>query len=357
MSQKREKTYGVGILGAAHVHTSWYARELRESSWAEVKAVVDSNLERAHVMLGEEKSHIPDHYTEPAEMLKRDDIEVVCIASETCRHAEYAIAAAEAGKHICMEKVIALTLEEADEVIRAAEKAGVKLICPPFAHDANPVTRKTKELIEEGRIGTPNLAHFHTGHEGLIYDRWEAWFYDPAQSGGGALVDLGVHPIYDSLYLFGAAQEVTGMTTTFYRERMLGDYRLANIQTDDNAVTTIKFRNDVLCVSDVSFTRMADRSNTAIYGTKGTIILGDPSAPLLYSHATGSGETKWEAPEIPSSKPPVELIVDLIEKEEGTWRVNGKWARDVLEVVLATYESAKTKRTVELPIKPEAHRP
>jgi len=349
LSQKREKTYGVGILGAAHVHTSWYAREFRESSWAEVKAVVDSNLERAHVMLGEEKDHIPDYYTDPQEMLKRDDIDVVCIVSETSKHVELALAAAEAGKHICMEKVIALTLADADEVIRAVDQAGVKLICPPFAHDASPVLRKTKELIDEGRIGTPNLAHFHTGHEGLIYNRWEAWFYDPAQSGGGALVDLGVHPIYDSLYLFGEVEEVTGMMTTFYRERSLGGYHLANIRTDDNTITTIKFRNDMMCVSDVSFTRMADRSNTAIYGTEGTIILGDPSAPLLLAGATGSGEMKWQEPEIPDLKSPVELIVDLIEQEEGTWRVNGKWARDVLEVILATYESAKTKRTIVLP--------
>jgi 1,5-anhydro-D-fructose reductase (1,5-anhydro-D-mannitol-forming) len=346
VTDKRSKTYGVGILGTAHVHTGWYAREFRDSTWAEVKAVAEPDQECARAMLGDEAGHIKDFYTEPAEMLRRDDIEVVCIASQTSRHAEYAIAAAEARKHICMEKVIALTLDDADAIMRAAGKAGVKLICPPFVHDSKAEILKAKEIIDQGLIGVPTLAHFHTGHEGLIYSKWEAWFYDPAQSGGGALVDLGVHPIYEALFLFGEASEVSGMAATHYTERMLGDFPLSNIETDDNAVTTMRFKSGTLCVTDVSFTRMADRSNAAIYGTEGTIILGDRSAPLLYSDASG----EWKTPDLPKVKPSVEVIVDLIENEEDTWRVNGKWSRDVLEVVLASYESSSTGRTVALPL-------
>jgi len=352
MSSKRDKTYGVGILGGAHVHTGWYANELRKSSWAEVKAVADPDLDRARAMLGPEAEHIGDFYDEPADMLARDDIDVVFISSQTSQHLAFATAAARANKHICMEKVIALTLPDADKIIDAAAKAGVKLICPPFVHDAKPEILKVKEIIDSGAIGKCTLAHFHTGHEGLIYSPFEAWFYDPAKAGGGALMDLGVHPIYESLFLFGRAAEVSGMTTTAHTERMLGQFHLKNIKVEDNSVTTIKFESGMIVVTDVSFTRIADRSNSAIYGTEGTIILADPTGPLLVNSPklVGKGNDPWHRPDVPEGKPAVEVIIDLIENEEGTPRVTGKWARDVLEVVLASYESARTGKTVKLPL-------
>jgi len=352
MSAKRDKTYGVGILGGAHVHTGWYANELRESTWADVKAVADPDMDRAKAMLGPEAEHIADFYTDPAEMLARDDIDVVCISSETSQHVEFATASAKAGKHICMEKVIALTLADADKVIAAAAKAGVKLICPPFVHDSKPEILKVKEIVDSGAIGKPTLAHFHTGHEGLIYSPFEAWFYDPAKAGGGALMDLGVHPIYDSLFLFGPAKEVSGMTSIAFKERILGDFPVKDIQVEDNSVTTIKFESGMMVVTDVSFTRMADRSNSAIYGTEGTIILGDAAGPLLVNSPKlpGEGDDPWHRPDLSEGKSAVEVIVDLIENEKDTPRVTGQWARDVLEVVLASYESAKTGKTVTLPL-------
>ncbi|MHC4986747.1 MAG: Gfo/Idh/MocA family protein, partial [Planctomycetota bacterium] len=167
MNAKRDTTYGVGILGTAHVHTGWYASELRESSWAEVKAVADPDLDVARAMLGPEADHVDDFYTDPAELLARDDIDVALISSRTDQHVPFAMAAIEAGKHICMEKVIALTLADADAIMAAAAKAGVKLICPPFVHDSKPEMLMVKELLDAGAIGKPTMAHFHTGHEGL----------------------------------------------------------------------------------------------------------------------------------------------------------------------------------------------
>ncbi len=352
MSPKRDTTYGVGILGTAHVHTGWYANELSESSWADIKAVADPDLDVARAMLGPEAEHVDDFYDDPADLLARDDIDVVWISSRTDQHVPFAMAAVAAGKHICMEKVIALTLADADAIMAAAAKAGVKLICPPFAHDTKPEMLKVKELIDAGAIGKPTMAHFHTGHEGLIYSPFEAWFYDPAQAGGGALMDLGVHPIYESLFLFGPAKEVQGMTSIAFTERMLGDFPVKDIQVEDNSVTTIKFASDVLVITDVSFTRIADRSNSAIYGTEGTIILGDPAGPVLVNspHLPGEPEDGWHAPDLPEAKSSVEAIVDMIENEEGTPRVTGQWARDVLEIVLASYQSARTGKTVSLPL-------
>ncbi|MCK4601717.1 MAG: Gfo/Idh/MocA family oxidoreductase, partial [Phycisphaerae bacterium] len=108
MSAKRDKTYGVGILGAAHVHTGWYANELRESSWADIKAVADPDLDRARAMFGPEVEHIADFTTDPAEMLARDDIDAVVIATPDHWHVPAALEAARTGKDMYVEKPLGL---------------------------------------------------------------------------------------------------------------------------------------------------------------------------------------------------------------------------------------------------------
>ena len=347
-----KKVYGVGLISFAHVHAIGYARNFQQGPGTKLVAVADSNIERGKE--GANALGIKEFYSDPYDVLKRKDIDIVCITSETARHAEYAVATAEAGKHICMEKVLDVTLERADKIIKAAKKAGVKLICPPFPHDFNPALRKTKELIDDGYIGRPHFAHWHIGHGGPG-GRWSEWFYDPMEAGGGALIDLGVHPIYQVLYLFGEAREVLGTMSNIYSERIIGNKHLTNIQTEDNALTVIKFRNGVVSVSDVSFARRRDISNNAIYGTEGTIVLNSPFAPLtVYSTKMSEEWRGWSVPELRLPIPPreqMELFLNLIEKEEGTWRVNGKWARDVLEIVLASYKSANTKGAVALPLR------
>lgn len=350
-----KKVYGVGLIGFAHVHALGYARAFQQGPNTKLVAVADSNVERGKQ--GANALNVKEFYSDPYKMLKRDDIDIVCITCETARHAEYAIAAAEVGKHICMEKVLDVTLERADKIIQAAKKADVKLICPPFPHDFSPILRKVKGFIDDGYIGKPNLAHWHIGHGG-VSQRWSEWFYDLKEAGGGALVDLGVHPIYQALYLFGEAKEVMGTMTNVYSERIVGDKPLKNIQTEDNAVTVIKFKNDVISISDVSFARKRDMSNNAIYGTEGTIILNSPFAPLsVHSGKMPEKWRGWNMPEliIPFSpearrRAQISLFLNLVEEEEGTWRVNGKWARDVLEIVLASYKSAETKKAVNLPL-------
>ena len=347
-----KKVYGVGLIGFAHVHALGYAKTFQAGPGTKLIAVADSNVERGKE--GANALGMKDFYSDPREMLERDDIDIVCITSETARHAEYAVTAAEAGKHICMEKVLDITLKRADRIIKAAEKAGVKLICPPFPHDFNPVLLKIKEFIDSGYIGKPHFAHWHIGHGG-VGQRWSEWFYDPKEAGGGALIDLGVHPIYQALYLFGEAREVLGTKMSVYSERTVGDKHLTNIQTEDNAVTVTIFKNDVMSVSDVSFARKKDLSNNAIYGTEGTIVLNSPFASLtVYSTKMSEEWRGWNMPEIRlpiSPKDQMELFLNLIEKEEGTWRVNGKWARDVLEIVLASYKSAETKKVITLPLR------
>jgi len=353
MGEKTEKIYGVGLIGFAHVHARGYALAFKGGPGTKLIAVADENEERGKA--GAQAVGVKEYYSDPYEMLKRDDIDIICITCETAKHAEYAVAAAEAGKHICLEKVLEVTLDRADRIIKAAKKAGVKLVCPPFPHDFNPVLRKAKEIIDKGLIGKPTMAHWHTGHRG-VRAPWGEWFYDPEKAGGGALIDLGVHDIYKSLYLFGEAKEVTSMMSNVYTERVVGEKRITGIKTEDNAVTIVKFKNGVLSVSDVSFARMADLSNNAIYGTEGTILINSKLGDLaIYSTKTPPEWEGWNVIEVQvprireqNRREHVKAFIELIEKEEDTWRVNGKWARDVLEIVLAAYESAKSKRTISL---------
>jgi predicted dehydrogenase len=136
------------ILSFAHIHAWSYARVLKELEEAELVAIYDDNPQRLREAA--ERYGVKDTYSDYRQLLKRDDIDAVVIASENAKHAELAVAAAEAGKHMIVEKPIATTLEDAERMVRAAEKAGVKLQ-QAFVMRWHDATVAVKRMLDEGR--------------------------------------------------------------------------------------------------------------------------------------------------------------------------------------------------------------
>jgi len=145
----RVAVIGCGAWGTQH------ARVYQELDSTELAAVCDLDEARAKTVADR---YGVDAYTEYGRLLERRDVEAVSICTPTVTHAEVALWAIEAGKHILIEKPMTNLVSEAEEVIRAAEKAGVKLMVG-FVERFNPAVRKTVELIKAGEIGEVILAH------------------------------------------------------------------------------------------------------------------------------------------------------------------------------------------------------
>lgn len=218
-------------------------------------------------------------------LVERDDIDVIDIVTPNNTHAEIAIAAAKAGKHVICEKPLALTLEQSRAMLAAVKQAGVvHMICHNYRFA--PAVQYAKQLIDEGRLG--KIYHIRAT---FLQD----WLMDPQfpltwrlrkeVSGSGTHGDLGAHIIDLARFLVGEFSEVVGMMETFVKERPLGemdihlkaqvdgDAKWGEVDVDDATAFLARFENGALGTFEV--TRFA-RGNLAgnrfeINGERGSI--------------------------------------------------------------------------------------
>jgi len=217
-------------------------------------------------------------------VVERKDIDVVDVATPGYLHHPMVIAAAEAGKHILCEKPLANSLAEAKDMLRAAEKAGVKHYLN-FNYRRVPAIAFAKKLIEEGRIG--KVYHYH----GAYLQDWImdpdfplVWRLEKKYAGSGALGDIGAHATDLAQFLNGDIESVTGQMTTFIKERPLpsdgagawgakGKGGKGKVTVDDDANYLAHFRNGSVGVFESSrFAGGRRNFNTfQIYGSQGSL--------------------------------------------------------------------------------------
>ncbi len=141
---------GFGVIGVGIVGGAWHAHVYHHMPGAELVAVCDLNAERAREIA--DKYAVPHVYTDYRELLARPDIAAVSIATPDFAHREIAVAAARAGKHILVEKPLAMTVEDAEAILAAVQAAGVKLMVD-FHNRVNPAFVGTKAAVDNGDLG------------------------------------------------------------------------------------------------------------------------------------------------------------------------------------------------------------
>ena len=219
--------------------------------------------------------------------IARDDIDVVDICTPNNVHAEIAIAAAKAGKHIICEKPLARTVEEARAMTKAVKEAGVTNMVA-FNYRRTPAVALAKRFIDEGRIG--KILNFR----GTYLQDWSAdpngplsWRFQKNIAGSGAIGDIGTHVVDMAHYLVGNITEVNAITKTYIKERpiqaggvdMLGasdkktDAPLGIVDVDDEVLSLIRFETGA--VGTLEATRNAYGRNNfltlEIHGEEGSI--------------------------------------------------------------------------------------
>jgi predicted dehydrogenase len=187
------------------------AEVLAQSAEARLAAVADPDLARAREIAGTRGALA---FSDWREAIARPEIDVVILATPTKFHAEIAIAALEAGKHVLCEKPLARNVEEAARMLATAQRAQ-KLLKTGFNYRYMPHVRKAKELIDAGDLGSLYLVRSRFGHGGRPgYEK--EWHTNRELSGGGVLLEQGIHLLDLVRYLLGEPSKVLGSSHTFF---------------------------------------------------------------------------------------------------------------------------------------------
>ena len=236
MMQESENKLRFGQIGCGDIAQIRYFPSYPAAHYSELGAVCDANAERLDRLQAVfPKAACYDSYRQ---LLQDRNLDAVVITTPPSTHRVIAVEAAQAGKHILLEKPMALALEDADAMIAAAETAGVSLLPMPF--DQLRTLTETKRIIQEGRIGRPVSFEATAVHNGTNHS---PWFY---RRGGGVLSDLAIYPISWITGLVGAAARVSAISSMVVPERTMLDGSVVSCEVEDNLVVTLQWNDGTL---------------------------------------------------------------------------------------------------------------
>jgi myo-inositol 2-dehydrogenase/D-chiro-inositol 1-dehydrogenase len=343
----------VGIIGSqfeADIHAASFQMAPEE---AEVVAVASPTPGHAAALAA--RYGIPRVFTDYRAMLAERDIEMVTIAAPNALHAAMTLECARAGKHVVSEKPLAMTLEEAEEMVEACRRQGVLLL---YAEELyfTPKYVKAKEMADQGAFGKVYLVKQSEKHFGAH----SPWFWDVERSGGGVFMDMGCHGIA-FCYWFLNRPRIKNVYC------QMGTYAHAGrTRGEDNSICILEFDNGALGLVEDSWARrggMDDRIE--VYGDQGVTYanLHMGNALPTYSEA-GYGYAVEKAPSTKGWSYPVfdELWNYGFPQEmrhfarsvrgKETPISTGEDGQVVLEALYAGYASAGAGRRIELPFRP-----
>lgn len=294
------------------------------------------------------------HFVDMHQMMREVDIDVVVILTESGNHAKHVIELAKYGKHIVVEKPMALTLDDADAMISACDEAGVKLFVVKQNRFNVPVV-KLREALEEGRFGKLVLGTVRVRwcRPQSYYDQdsWRGtWAFD-----GGVLTNQASHHVDMLEWMLGDVDSVFAMSTT----------ALVNIEAEDTAVVTLRFKNGALGIIEATTAvRPKDlEGSISILGEGGVVEIAGFAVNQMKTWnfvepQAGDGEVMEKY----SVNPPnvygfghqayYEHVVDCIANDK-QHLVDGLVGRKSLELINAIYESVETGREVPLRFRPK----
>ncbi len=247
------------ILSFAHYHANFWAEAIGQMPGEAVLAGIwDDDPSRGQ----EAAARFGTTYEPDLEMLLANS-DAAGIVSETAKHRELIEACAEAGVHVFCEKPLATTLEDAIAV-RAIENAGGIVIRQNFPKRTDPINEELLNLIRSEVLGTPALVRIRHGHRHGLDSGFRAqWYADPVQSGGGTLIDEGVHAADLLRWFFGDPDEVSAAVTT----------HLPGLDVEDTASAVYLWPSGLLAEVTMSWTFVAAEQSIEVFGPAGTAVL------------------------------------------------------------------------------------
>lgn len=324
------------ILGCGRISTKHVESIINNKDEAELVAVYDIIEELAIDKKNQYESSIEGSnvkvYTDYKEFLNDEDIDVVTIATISGYHAEQAIDCLNHNKHILIEKPMALSLEDADKIIKLGKEKNKK-VCVSHQNRFSPAVQKLRRAIDEGRFG--KLIH---GTARTLWTRDDNYYAQASWRGtkeldGGTLMNQCIHNIDLLQWMMGGEVErLSSETDTFIRK----------IETEDFGALLIRFKNGTVGIVEGSvcvYPKNLEES-LSIFGEKGTVVISGNEIKTWkfederdYDYVELDGSNLGHTP----------LYEDLIEaiRENREPLVNGEEGRKAIELILRTYEERK----------------
>lgn len=344
------------IIGCGRISYKHVEGIVNNSDEAVLVATCDP-IESAAVKRAEEyKSSIKDAevkvYKDYKEMLDKEDIDVVTIATESGYHPEIAIYCMNKGKHVVVEKPMALSTEDADRMIEAAKKNNVKLsVC--HQNRFNPPIQKLRKAVEENRFG--KLIN------GMASIRWtrDMGYYKQApwrgtyELDGGTLMNQCIHDIDLLQWMMGGEVEsVYAQTGTFLRD----------IEAEDFGAIIIRFKNGAVGIIEGSacvYPKNLEET-LSVFGETGSVVIGGlavnkvetwrfaddkDNEDEILKQQEGDPDTVYGHGHTPLFKNVIDAINNGVEP-----LINGPEGKKGMEIILAAYKSQKTGEAVKFPM-------
>jgi predicted dehydrogenase len=336
-----------GIIGCGRIAPK-HAESIMALEEAELVAVCDIIPERVRDF-AEKYSAVP--YEDYRRLLERKDLDIVTIATSSDLHAEIGCAAAQAGKHVMVEKPMAMNLRSADQLIAACRESGVKLAVI-HQNRFNKSVKLLRKALEDGRFG--KLTH---GQATIRWNRDDNYYAQAPWRGtklkdGGVLMNQSIHNIDLLQWMFGPVDSVFGYTET----------NLRHIEMEDVGAAVLRFKNGAIGLIEASSTLYPKNIEETlnIFGATGSVIIGGIAVNRIEVwEFPDSEDEKQEIFAAQEGDPPTvygfghrEIIQDMIQaiKDDRLPAVHGEEGRKALEIILAIYQCQKTKQPVVFPL-------
>jgi predicted dehydrogenase len=338
------------LIGAGNI-AKIYVDAFAHVPDAQVRVVCNLTEERGRALAARCNADWTNDYRQA---VARPDVDAVVVATPSGKHGEVAVAAAQAGKHLLVEKPIEITLARVDQILDAVAQAGVVLACV-FPLRFGEGMRQVKAAVDAGRLGRLALAD--------VYVKWyrPQSYYDVGwrgtweNDGGGALMNQSIHNIDLIQWLAGPVESVIGRTATLAHR----------MQTEDTASALLTFANGALgVIQGTTSSWPGDPARVELHGDRGTIVVeeGRIAAWKLADAAPGEEEQMLaiEGKGGSGASDPMAIgfekhrrqIVDLIGaiRDNRPPAIIGSEARRSVEIIRAIYRSAATGAPVRLPL-------
>ncbi len=325
----------IGMLSKWHVHAQDYAAQVKDSGKAKIVAVWDDNVSRGQDWANELGV---DFVADLDAFLKRDDIDAVICDTATTMHTEVLVKAAQAGKHIFTEKVLATTVEDCITIANSIREANVQFAIS-FPQLVFPDVQVARTLLQNNELGDVSNFRMRNAHAGLLQGWLPDYWMNVDEAGGGALMDLGAHPVYLANAFFGEPKRVSAV--------MSAPLNGTDPKADEAATVLVEYEGGKAAVLETSLISWNSPRILELYGTEGSYLSINGEVDLNLKTYDASDYRRIELPERDTM--PLDLFFEAI--ETGT-RVSDDFGLDaainLTKVMVAAYQSVEEGRFIEL---------